>query len=292
MEHSKLRAFMIKCNKCSRGWSVDQSDFEKPIITCQDTECNSQFTVYEGLRNGLKSFEDHIVPNTFLANDMFNEVIDVKIGYETYFKLPENIKKIYKIMIMPMGAFIAGAVDITKKGFRMFTSLPDGGEVNLIGKDAKVFIMINAKTDDYNIPWMDMLQFSLEQLTNEDYLTSILFSEIAFEIYVDMALSESYRKYGLDEDSISRFLVATELPTKVNPLMWNLYQIKLSKSTSWNNWEKKALKWRNEIAHGSKLSATKDEAKLIYETVVDSIFYFMEGIDKYTKESEKNNEKK
>ncbi|MBZ9688276.1 hypothetical protein G9F72_018250 [Clostridium estertheticum] len=284
MEHSKLRAFMMKCNKCSRGWSVDQSDFEKPIITCQNPECNNQFTVYEGLKNGLKFFEDFI-PIPFLANDMFNETIDVKIGYETYFNLPESIKKIYKIMIMPMGAFLVGAVDITKKGFRIFTSLPDGGDKSLIGENTKVFIMINAKTDDYNIPWMDMLQFALEQLINEDFLTSILFSEIAFEIYIDMALSEGYRKYGLDEDSISRFLVATELPTKVNPLMWNLYQIKLSKSTSWNNWEKKALKWRNEIAHGSKVGATEDEAKLVYETVVDSIFYFMEGIDKKMKQT-------
>lgn len=291
MEHSKLRAFTIKCNKCSSAWSLDEEDFNKPIITCQDPACSSQFSVYEGLKNGLKNIEDHISPNTFLANDMFNQIIDVKIGYVTFFALPENIKKIYKIMIMPMGDFFAGEVDITKKGFRIFTSLPDGGDKNLIGEDAKVYLMINAKTDDYNVPWMDMLQLSLEKLRNEDYLTSILFSEISFEIYIDMALREGYRKYGLDEDSISRFLVATELPTKVNPLMWNLYQIKLSTSTSWNNWEKKALKWRNDIAHGSKVSATKEETKLVYETVVDSIFHFIEGIDNHIKQSKGKNEK-
>lgn len=285
MEHNKLRAFTLKCNKCSRAWSVDEEDFKKPIITCQDPECKSQFTVYEGLKNGLKNFEDFI-PIPFLANDMFNEVIDIKIGYTTYFKLPENIKKTYNIMVMPSGAFLAGAVDITKKGFGIFTSLPEGGDKSLIGESAKVFIMVNAKTDDYNVPWMDMLQFALEQLRNGEYLTSILFSEIAFEIYIDMALSEGYKKQGLDEDSISRFLVAAELPTKVNPLMFNLYQTKLASSDSWKNWERKALKWRNEIAHGSKVSATKDEAKLAYDTVVDSIFHFIEGVDNHIKQSE------
>lgn len=291
MEHSKIRAFSIKCNKCSRAWSVDKDDFEKYNITCQDPECKSQFTVYEGLKNGLKSYEDFI-PIPFLANDMFNGTVDVKIGYTTYFNLPTNIRKIYNVMIIPTGAFIAGAADITKNGFKIFTSLPDDGDVNLIGEDAKIFLMINAKTDDYNIPWIDTLRYAFEALINKEYLTSMLFSEIAFEIYMDTVLAEGYRKYGLDEDSISRFLTVSELPSKVNPLMWNLYKIKLSQSKeSWNNWEKKALKWRNEIAHGSKVSATEDEAKLVYETVVDSIFHFMEGIDNYIKQSDVNNKK-
>lgn len=282
MEHSKLRAFMIKCNKCSRGWSVDQSDFQKSIITCQNPECNNQFTVYDGLKNGLKSYEDFI-PIPFLANDMFNGTTDVKIGYTKYFELPTNIRKIYKIMIMPMGAFLAGAVDITEKGFKIFTSLPDGGDKNLIDENDKVLIMINAKTDEYNIPWIDMLRYAFEQLRNQEYLICMLFSEIAFEIYTDTMLAEGYRKIGLDEDSISRFLVSTDIPIKVNPLMGNLYNIKLSDSLSWKKWEKKALKWRNEIAHGTKVKATEDEAKLVYETVVDSIFYFMEGVEKNIK---------
>ncbi len=290
MEHFKIRALMIKCDKCSTGWSVDQSDFEKTIITCQNPECNNQFTVYEGLKNGLKSYEDFI-PIPFLANEMFNGTVDVKIGYTTYFALPANIKKICNIMIIPMGAFLAGAVDITKNGFKIFSSLLDNGDKNLIGENAKVLVIINAKIDDYNIPWMDMLQYALEQLKNEEYLTSILFSEIAFEIYVDTVLAESYKKYGLDEDSISRFLTVSELPSKVNPLMCNLYKLKLSKSQSWNNWEKKALKWRNEIAHGSKRNATREEAIIVYEAVVDSIFYFMEGIDNYFKRKDDNTKK-
>ncbi|ACA56339.1 hypothetical protein FDC45_14920 [Clostridium botulinum] len=291
MEHKKLIPFSVKCNKCSRTWSVSKEDFEKPIIICQDPECKNQFTVYEGIKNSLKSFEDHILPNTFLSNDMFNQIVDIKIGYQVYIEMPKNIKKIYNVTIIPTGLFLTGAVDITKEGFKILTSLPDDGDKNLIGQNAKVFVIINAKTDDYNIPWMDMLQYALEQLRNEEYLTSILFSEIAFETYIDTTLTLGYKKYGLDEDSISRFLVATELPSKVNPLMYNLYRTKLASSSSWKSWEKKALKWRNEIAHGSKLSATKEEAKLVYETVIDSIFYFIEEIDKYTKESERNNEK-
>ncbi|NFO48705.1 hypothetical protein FDB40_17820 [Clostridium botulinum] len=290
MEHFKIRALMIKCDKCSTGWSVEQSDFEKIIITCQNPECNNQFTVYEGLKNGLKFYEDFI-PIPFLANEMFNGTVDVKIGYTTYFDLPANVKKIYNIMIFPIGTFLAGAVDITKNGFKIFSSLLDDGDKNLIGENAKVLVIINAKIDDYNIPWMDMLQYALGQLKNEEYLTSILFSEIAFEIYVDTILAESYKKYGLDEDSISRFLTVSELPSKVNPLMCNLYELKLSKSQSWNNWEKKALKWRNEIAHGSKRNATREEAIIVYEAVVDSIFYFMEGIDNYFKRKDDNTKK-
>jgi hypothetical protein len=290
MEHSKLRAFTIKCIKCSRAWSVDKDDFEKYNITCQNTECKNQFTVYEGLKNGLKSYENFI-PIPFLANDMFNGMVDVKIGYTVYFDLPANVRKIYNVIIIPTGAFLAGAVDITRKGFRIFTSLHNDGDKNLIGENAKVILMINAKTDDYNIPWIDTLRYAFEALINQEYLTSMLFSEIAFEIYIDTALAEGYRKYGLDEDSISRFLISTELPSKVNPLMWNLYQLKLSKSDSWKHWEKKVLKWRNEIAHGSKTNATEDEAKLVYETVVDSIFHFMEGIDNYVKQTNLNTEK-
>lgn len=290
MEHSKLRVFSIKCNKCSTAWSVDNGDFEKYNITCQNQECKNQFTVYEGLKNGLKSYENFI-PIPFLANDMFNGTVDVKIGYTTYFDLPTNITKIYNVVIIPTGAFLAGAVDITKNGFKIFTSLPEDGDVNLIGEDAKVFLMINAKTDDYNIPWIDTLRYAFEALINQEYLTSMLFSEISFEIYVDTVLAEGYRKYGLDEDSISRFLTVSEIPSKVNPLMWNLYKIKLSKSESWNNWERKVLKWRNEVAHGSKNNATKEEAITAYEVVVDSIFYFMEGIDDYIKKENDNTKK-
>jgi hypothetical protein len=285
MEHSKLRAFMIKCNKCSRAWSVDEEDFKKLIITCQDPECKNQFTIYEGLKNGLKNFEDHISPNPFLANDKFRQTIDVKIGYTTYFDLPENIKKIYQVMLFPMGVFFAGATNITKKGFVIFTSLADNSDRNLIGESGKVMVEISAKTDDYKVQWMNVLQYALDQLRAEEYLTSILLSEISFETYVDTVLASGYKKCGLDEDSISRLLVAAELPAKVNPLMWNLYEIKLSSSSSWKNWEKKALKWRNEIAHGSKIDATREEAKLVYETVIDSIFHFMEGIDNYTKKT-------
>lgn len=52
MEHRKLIPFMILCNKCSRGWSVSREDFEKITVTCP--ECRNEFSVYEGIKNGLK----------------------------------------------------------------------------------------------------------------------------------------------------------------------------------------------------------------------------------------------
>jgi hypothetical protein len=279
MEHSKLVAFSIKCNKCSRMWSISEDDFKKTIIVCQDPECKNEFSVYEGIKNALKS-EETIIPNPFLANDMFTSIVDLKIGYSTYFDLPENIKKIYKVNLFPMGPFIAGAVDITHNGFTILSSLPDDGDSSVVGEESKVMVMVHAKTEDYSEPWLHLLSYALDQLRAKEYLVSIMLSEIAFESYVDKTLLSGYINMGMDEASATKFLELSGMHIKVNTLMNNVYQVKLSSSKSWRTWEKKVIKWRNEIAHGVKTSATKEEAKLAYDTVVDSIFYFIEAIDR------------
>ncbi|MGG2065435.1 hypothetical protein [Bacillus sp. S14(2024)] len=282
MEHSKLVAFSIQCNKCTRGWSLTEDDFNKPIIVCQDPECKNEFSFYEGVKNGLKA-EERIFPNSFLANDMFEQIIEIKIGYTKYIELPASIKKIFKISIFPMGPFVAGATDIDTNGFKIYTSLSDESNQDVFGTVSRLMLFIHAKIEDYEEPWMHFLSYAYDHYQSGEYLTSIMMSEIAFESYIDKVLSEGYTKIGLDNDSISRFLVSTEMPTKVNPLMNNLYGIKLSSCSSWNNWEKKVLKWRNNIAHGTKLVATKEETKLAYDTVVDCIFHFIEGVDFYEK---------
>lgn len=283
MEHSKYISLSVKCNKCSRGRNIEDEDFEKGKITCQNPECKHEFSVYDGLKNGLKAYADLFVP-MFLASDIFKEIIDVKVGYKMYFSLPEIIKKAYEIELFPMGNFFADAANITKTGFSIVTSLPENCDKSLIGESSKIKVLITTKTEDYSDQWMHMLQYALDQLKSEEYLTCILFSEIAFEIYVDKIIAGGYRNIGLDEDSISRFLISAKLPEKVNPLMFNLYKVKLSNSDSWRNWENKVLLWRNKIAHGIKISATRDEAILAYETVVDSIFYFIEGVDNYIRQ--------
>jgi len=241
------------------------------------------YTIYEGIKNGLKKVEDHITPNFFLANDMLNQLVDVKIGFTTYVSFPEEIKKVYKVLLFPTGSFLAGATEITSKGFTLFSSLANQSDKSLIGEEGQVMVMASFKSSDYEIPWLHMLQYAFEQLRAEEYLTSILLSEIAFETYIDYTLTIGYAEVGLDDDSIYRLLVATDIPIKVNSLMNNLYGIKLSSSDSWRNWEKKVLKWRNHIAHGTKVTATKDEATLAYETIVDSIFHFIEGVDNHLK---------
>lgn len=283
MEHSKFGAFMIQCNRCSRGKSLDEEDYNKEILICSDPECKSEFTIYEGVKNGLKKVDDHITPNFFLANNMYNGVIEVKIGYTAHVELPENIKKIFKVMLFPTGPFLAGSTNITNNGFDIFTSLPEGSDPSIVGENAVVMIMVNFKVEDYEIPWVHMLQYAFDQLRSNEYLTSILLSEIALETYVDSTLTTGYSEIGLDKDSISRLLTAAEIPVKVNPLMNNIFNVKLASSPVWKEWEKKVLKWRNEIAHGTKVNATKEEATLAYETVVDSIFHFIEGVDNFLK---------
>ncbi|MFE1630731.1 hypothetical protein ACFLFF_28720 [Brevibacillus reuszeri] len=261
---------------------MSQEDFEKKVIICQDPDCKNEFTVYEGIRNGLKA-EDTIVPNPFLASDMFIQPIEIKIGYSIFVELPKTIQKAYQINVHPLGDFIAGATEISPSGFRIITSVADNGPVDLFGSNSLVLVRIHAKTEDYAEPWLHLLSHAYEHYQSGDYLTSILLSEISFETYIDKTLSDAYQQIGLDSDSISRFITACEMPSKVNPLMNNLFGIKMSSFSSWSDWEKKVLKWRNNIAHGNKTSATKDEAKLAYETVVDSIFYFIEFIDKKQK---------
>lgn len=284
MGYIKLGAFMILCNKCSTGTSVSDEDYKKEIITCFKPDCGNQFTIYEGIKNGLKKVEDHITPNNFLANDMYHGVIEVKIGYTTHVELPENTKKIYNIKLLPNGPFLAGAVNVTKNGFDIFTSLPTDSDSSLAGESATVVIIVNFKVEDYEVPWLHMLQYSLDQLRSSEFLTSILLSEIALETYIDSILTVGYSEIGLDKDSISRLLTATEIPVKVNPLMNNLFNVKLASSSSWREWEKKVLKWRNEIAHGTKVNATKEEAILAYEVVIDSIFHFIEAVDNHLKQ--------
>ena len=283
MEHSKFGAFMIQCNNCSRGSSISEEDYQKEIITCSDPECGSQFSIYEGIKNGLKKVEDHITPNFFLANDMTTQLVEVKVGYTRYVDFPEGVKKVYKTMLFPTGNFLAGATDITPNGFNMFTSIQENGDTSIVGQTQTVMIMANFKTNDYEIPWLHMLQYAFEQLRDGEHLTSILLSEIALETYVDSTLTFGYNEIGLDEDTIKRLLIATELPVKVNPLMNNLFGVKLASSEAWHDWEKKALKWRNSIAHGTKTTATKAEATIVYNTVVDAMFHFIEGVDNYLK---------
>ncbi len=280
MEHSRLVSLSLKCNKCTRAWSVSEEDFKNVTVTCGDPECQSQFSVYEGLRNGLK-MEENISPNTFLANEMFHDIVDLKIGYFKDIELPSNIRKIFKINIFPFGAFHAGAVDITNNGFRLMTSVSDESSCDLFGEDVKAMVMVHAKTEDYTIPWLHMLSYALQQYRDGEYVTSILLSEIAFESYIDTTLSEGYRKIGLDEDSISRFLRSANIPDKVNALMKNVYDVKLKDNRVLNKiWEDNVLQIRNHIAHGRKSTATKEEAKIAYDTVVDSIFHFIEAIDR------------
>lgn len=282
MEHSKFGAFMIQCGNCSRGGSLSEQDMQSDVIACP--ECKSEFSVYEGIKNGLKKVEDHIFPNTFLANEMYHLMVDVKIGYTTNVELPKNVNKIYNVMLIPMGQFLAGATDITGNGFTVFSSLAENSDKEIIGQNGTIMTMVHYKSENYPIPWLHMLQYAFEQLRSDEYLTSILLSEIALETYVDYTLSLGYTDIGLDHDSISRLLEAGKMHDKVNPLMNNLYGVKLSTSNVWGKWQKKVLIWRNEIAHGSKVTATKDEAILAYETVVDSIFHFIEGVDNHLKQ--------
>lgn len=278
MEHKKLIALSLKCSKCSRAWSVSEDDFKKPFIVCQDPECKTEFNVYDGLKNGLK-MENGFIPTPFLANDMFQEIVDIKIGYSKLITLPSSIKKVFNINTFPLGAFQVGASEVQNQSFRLMTSLTDESDVSIVGEDSKVMIMVHAKTSDYEVPWLHMLAYSLEQLESEDFITSILLSEIAFESYLDITISEGYRKKGLDDDSISRLLKAN-IPDKSNALMTNIYEVKFSSNKSlYRVWETQVLNMRNAIAHGRKSTATKEEAKLAYDTIVDAIFHLIEGID-------------
>lgn len=283
MEHSKFGAFMIQCNKCSRGWSLSEEDMQAEVIICQDPECKSEFSIYEGLKNGLKKVEDRLVPHFFLANEIYNLMLNVKVGYTTNVDLPPNVKKIYKVLLFPMGPFVAGSSDVTKDGFTVFTSLPENSDKSVVGEIGTIMVMVHYKGEDYDVPWLHMLQYAFDQLYSDEYLTSILLSEIALETYVDSMLTLGYSRIGLDQDSISRFLEAGRMHDKVNPLMYNLFEVKLSTSAGWSKWNKKVLEWRNDIAHGTKVTATKEEALLSYETVVDSIFHFIEGVDNHYK---------
>jgi hypothetical protein len=254
------------------------------IIICQDPSCKSHFSIYEGIKNGLKKVVDHISPNIFLSNDLYNGTVDIKVGFTKTISLDEKVKKVYKVEVMPIDNFLAGIVNITNSSLTIFTSLPDEGNEALFGKESKVMLFVHGKNEDYEVPWLHMLQYALEQLRAGEYLTSILLSEIAFETFVDTILSAGYSEKGLDSDSISRFLMAIDMPKKVNPLMENLYQVKLSSDRSaWKNWQDKVLKMRNAIAHGTKVHASKEEAILAYETVIDSIFYLAKGLDEYFK---------
>ncbi|WP_332651453.1 hypothetical protein [Lysinibacillus sp. 54212] len=282
MEHSKLVAFSLKCNACSRAWSITEEDFEKGIIKCQDPECGNEFTVYEGIKNGLKA-EENIIPNPFLANDMIIDNIKIRIGYTYTFELPENVSKVYKIQLFPFGPFLAGVTEISKNNFQIFTSLPNGSDSSQVGNESSVMLLVNAKTDDYEEPWLHFLSYAYDHYLSNDFLTSIMLSEIAFETYVDKTLTAEYLNRGLDEDSVYRLLKATDMYQKVNPLMCNLYGAKLKSCKQWPDWSKRVLEWRNQIAHGTKKTATKEEALLAYQTIVDCIFYFVEAVDRYNK---------
>lgn len=279
MEHTKLIAMSLKCNICSRSWSVTEEDYKKTIIKCQDPECQNEFTVYEGLRNGLK-MTDNFIPIPFLSNDMFQETIDVKIGYSLIVPLPDEIKKVFKINLFPIGQFIAGATEINNHAFQLMTSLHVGCDPTIIGDESKVIVMVHAKTSDYENPWLHMLAYALEQYQTNEYLTCILLSEIAFESYLDMMIAEGYRLRQLDEDSITR-LLKSNIPDKANALMNNVFGIKLSKNKAvFDSWQR-VLKIRNDIAHGRKSTATKDEAKFAYDTIVDATFHLIEGVDTF-----------
>lgn len=80
-------------------------------------------------------------------------------------------------------------------------------------------------------------------------------------------------------------MLKSDIPDKVNVLMKNIYGIRLADNKGLHKtWEENVLLWRNDFAHGRKSSALREEAKIAYETIVDAIFHFIEGVDKHQKE--------
>ena len=72
MDYTGKFIYMIHCDKCSRAWSLEEEDLKKEIIICQDPSCASKFTIYEGIKKGLKTYDENTLhTNTFLANYTF-----------------------------------------------------------------------------------------------------------------------------------------------------------------------------------------------------------------------------
>lgn len=285
MDYFGKFVYMIHCIDCDRAWNLDEEDLKKDRLSCHDPSCAAEFSIYDGIKKGLKVYEENALQaNSFLANYIFFHTIDVKVGFMKNYKLPEGVLRVHKVRATPLENFSVGVSNITSEGFDVFTSLHENTDISLFGLDAKVMLYINANMENYSATWMHLLQLSLKNLVDGDYSTSILFAEIAFESFVDTFLFMGYLEKGeLSEDEIYELLEDKKIPSKVNTLMKELYKTKLSKMDDWIGWETKVLRWRNQIAHGSRVLFDKEEAQYAYSIVVDAIFYFAENIDLYFK---------
>lgn len=263
----------VQCNKCGNSWSIDSVRINE-MIKCQS--CKSEFHISEGVKNDLKS-DNTFSEFAFISNFMSVQQEIIKVGYAKYIEFTEVFDKVFKIFTTVESYFChTDAVKISNNGFLLISACDENSEICNLGTSVKVNILVYGKKGKHNSSWKELLAYAKQLYLSNDYLASILLSAISFESYIDSTLTKGYENLGLDSDTITRFLVATEMPTKVNPLMWNIYQKKLSQSNVWKDWEKKVLKWRNEISHGSKVTATKEEAKICLDTIIEAIFFYNE----------------
>lgn len=268
---------MVECENCKSGWSINEEDSKNLEKVLQCDQCGTQFSVLTGIKNNLKS-ENTFSLFQFISTAMLVAEIEIKVGFAQYINIPKYFNKVFKVFITPQSPCYVEAVNISNEGFLLMSSCDINSNDCVIGESVVASISVYGKHKGHGESWKELLAYSRELYISGDYLASIILVEIAFESFIDNVLSDGFIKKGMDKDSISRFLVATEMPVKVNPLMYNLYGKKLSASVAWKDWEKKVLKWRNDIAHGSKISASKEEAKLAYDTIIEAIFHFNETI--------------
>lgn len=263
----------VECDKCGRGRSLFEHEPKDPnaVIVC--FQCKNEFTVLDGIINSITSDLPFAIYD-FISTRSYSGIANIKVGETQYICFPSPLKQVYKVFVTPYAGCDVATSRVDNNGFWLISGCTKDSQDCTIGSEAKVSWDAYGNDVDFNEAWRQLLVYSRQAFLAENYLGSILLSEIGFESFIDASLSEGYKKNGLDDDSISRFLVNTGMVDKVNPLMNNLFGLKLSNSSVWQDWEKRVLRWRNNIAHGSKLSATKDEAQLVFKTVIKAIFYF------------------
>lgn len=265
--------FMVQCSNCHHGRSLlpNEHDNMELIIKCT---CGTEYSVIDGIVNYLIS-DDPFSMYSFISTLSFEGVETINIGEEKYITFPKPINIVHKVFLTPYYIPCAlAAAQISSKGFSLVSSSAPGSLKSKCGDEVKVSWHVYGIDDHYQEPWRQMLTYSRQAFASENYLASIILTEAAFESFTDSALAAGLRNKGLDNDSITRFLISVEMQPKVNPLMNNFFGLKLKDSFAWRDWEKKVLPWRNRISHGVKIKATRDEAQLAFSTVIRAIFFF------------------
>lgn len=283
---------MIVCNKCDSGSNLlhtmkynGHSDLNDKF----NCSCGNQLSYKDAIINDFCT--DHFASEYNFISDIFEYgSIDITVGQSKTVDLKEEIPIINKILLSPnpTGVYVRPYLINDRKSFKIVSSeindnLEFWGDSKLkVGSTTNINWMLYGRSKDIQLEsWRLLLIQAKELLINNNYLLSYLSSAIAFESFVNSAISKHLKEKKLDNVSIDIFLKESFFVDKIFKILTSMFNIKIrcKKDVLSRTKIEKIFQARNSIAHGKLINIDKTTSINAFRTVIYGILDIDEQIN-------------